>query len=65
MKKSESLHSKSYPQVSCLHDSFDEYESLLCGQHYREGNRPGEIKLPPDRQLLIPKENKKHEFING
>ena len=47
------------PRVSCLHDSFDDNEGLLCGKHYREGKIPRDIKLSTDRQLLIPKENKK------
>ena len=47
------------PRVSCLHDSFDNNEVLLCGKHYWEGKRPGDIKLSTDRQFLIPKENKK------
>ena len=47
------------PRLSCLHDSFDDNEGLLCGKHYLEGKRPSDIKLSTDRQFLIPKENKK------
>ena len=48
------------PRVSCLQNSFDDNEGLLCGQHYREGKGPGNIKWSTDRQFLIPKENKKN-----
>ena len=47
------------PRVSCLHDSFDDNEGLLCGKHYRECKRSGDTKLSTDRQFLIPRENKK------
>ena len=44
---------------------FDDNERLLRGQHYWKDKRPGDIKLSSDRQILIPKENKVHEFIKG
>ena len=47
------------PKISCLHDSFDNREGILCGQRYREGKRPGDFQLSSERQFLIPKENKK------
>ena len=53
------------PRVSCLHDSFDDNEDLLCGHQYREGKRPGNFMLSTNRQFLIPKKKKSHEFING
>ena len=46
-------------KISWLQDSFDDNEDLLCGKHYQEGKRPGDIKLSPDRRFLIPKENKR------
>ena len=46
-------------RVSCLQNSFDDNEALLCGQHYRESKGPGNIKLSTDKEFLIPKENKK------
>ena len=47
------------PRVSCLHDSFDDNEDLLCGHQYREGKRPGNFMLSTNRQFLIPKKKKK------
>ena len=41
----------------CLQNNFGDNEGLLCGQHYREGKEPGDIKLLTDRQFLIPKNN--------
>ena len=31
------------PRVSCLQNSFDDNEGLLCGQHYRESKGPEHI----------------------
>ena len=53
------------PRVSILYDSFDDNEGLLSCEHYRKGKRLEDIMLSPDRQFLIPKENKKHGFINA
>ena len=47
------LAKKGFLRVSGLCDRFDDKEVLLCGQDYRKGKRPGNIKLSPDRQFLI------------
>ena len=52
------------PRVSSLYDTFDDNEGLLHSHYYWKSERPGDIKLP-DRQFLIPNENKKHGFIKG
>ena len=48
------------PKISCLQNSFDNNEGLLCSQNYREGKRPGNIELSTGRQFVISKENKKN-----
>ena len=52
------------PRVSSLYDTFDDNEGLLHSHFYWKNERPGDIKLP-DRQFLIPNENKKHGFVKG
>ena len=39
------------PRVSCLQNSFDDNEGLLCGQHCQEGKGPGDVKLSTNRQF--------------
>ena len=52
------------PRVSSLYDAFDDNEGLFHSHYYWKSERPGEIKLP-DRQFLIPSENKKHGIVKG